>query len=244
MRRLLVAALLLTACAPLKDPWGLAVRRGITIDGEVQPPNLPDSLQADLAITPREPGLVPFSVRLYARPNRAYRIDAFGFPSVIAASYLWLDGRWMWIRHDNKQVWEGVGNEFQVEDSPLRLPDVHAVLGFLWGRSLPGFIEKDSLLAPGPAGEVRWMYHGALWEARMDPATGLCREVRSASLRMTYRSHERRSGRVVPLETEVFIDGASVMVMRIRELKDAPVWRRNPFMLAAPAGYARPLVAP
>ncbi len=241
------ATMLLVACAPLKDPWGLAVRRGLTAPsspygGETAflPPRAPDSLQADVGISPREPGMLPFSARLYAKPNHAYRIDAFGFPSLIAASYLWIDGRWIWIRHDKKQVMQGVGNEFEMEDSPIRLPDVHAALGFLWGRALPGFTERDGLLAPGPAGEVRWVYRGETWEALIDPATGLTREVRSASLSMKYSHYERRGGRIVPGQAEIFMEGVSVMVLRLRELDQAPSWRKNPFLLSAPAGYSKP----
>ena len=243
-----VCALLLTACAPLKDPWGLAVSRGLTGDALQQPPAPPDSLQADLGITPREPGLVPFTARLYAKPRRAYRMDAFGFPSLLAASYLWKEGRWMWVRHDSRQVWEGSGNQLELEGSPLQLPDVHAVLGFLWGRPLPGFIERDSLLAPGPAGEIRWSYHGEVWQARIDKASGLCREVHSASLSMKYakygryggRKGERHGKRVLPGEVEILVNGASVMVLSVRELKDDPFWKKNPFALLPPAGYEHP----
>jgi hypothetical protein len=237
MKFLLAAVLLLlTACAPLRDPWGLAVSRGLP--GEALPP--PDSLQADVGITPRASGLIPFSTRLYAKPNHAYRIDAFGFPPLIAASYLWTEGRWMWIRHDKKQVGEGTGNQLELEDSPLRLPDVHAVLGFLWGRALPGFLERDTLLAPGPAGEIRWIHQGETWEAHMDAATGLCREVRSAGLSIKYGLHERRGGRVIPGEAEIFADGVSIMVLRLRDLNESPKWRKNPFVLVPPPGYERP----
>ena len=242
----ILAAMLLIACAPLKDPWGLAISRGLSGHSDphggdsIAPPAAPDSLQADVGITPRESGLFPFTTRVYAKPNHAYRIDAFGFPSLIAASYLWIDGRWIWVRHDKKQVMEGVGNEFEIEDSPLRLPDVHAVLGFLWGRPLPGFTERDSLLAPGPAGEVRWVYRGEIWEALIDPKTGLCREVRSASLSIKYGLYERRGGKVLPGQAEIFIEGTSVMVLRLRELNEAPSWRKNPFLLSPPAGYQPP----
>ena len=146
----------------------------------------------------------------------------------------------MWVRHDSKEVWEGTGNQIELEGSPLQLPDVHAVLGFLWGRPLPGFQGRDTLLAPGPAGEIRWVYHGEVWEANLDAITGLCREVRSESLAIKYGRYERRGGRLIPGEAEIFVDGASVLMMRVRELNDAPVWRKNPFLLVPPAGYERP----
>ena len=229
-----LVAVWLVACAPvLKDPWGIAVSQGR--DAEALSP--PDSLQADVGVTPRERGLMPFSVRVYAKPRQAYRIDAFGFPSLIAASYLWIGGRWTWVLHDKRQVWEGVGNQVELEDSPLRLPDVHAVLGFLWGQPLPGFLQRDSLLAPGPAGEIRWSYQGEVWEARIDAATGLCREVRSPSVTLRYGLYERRGARVTPGEVEIFMDGASVLALRLRGLNEAPKWKKSPFQLLPPAVY-------
>lgn len=230
------AALCLLACAPLKDPWGLAVRRGLT---SVQAPAEPDSLQADLAVTPREAGLVPFSVRAYAKPGRAYRIDVIGFPSWIVASYLWVDGRWTWVSHDKKQVRTGEGNQFELEDSPVRLPNVHAALGFLWGRMLPGFAERDTLLAPGPEGEIRWIHEGETWEARLDPATGLCREARSESLTLRYGAYRRQGGRILPAEAEILVDGASLLFLQVRDRTQAPKWKKNPFLLVPPSSYER-----
>jgi hypothetical protein len=230
------AVLFLFACAPLRDPWGLAVHRGLP---NAQAPAEPDSLQADVAVTPREAGLIPFSVRAYARPGRAYRIDVIGFPSWIVASYLWVDGRWTWVLHDKKQVRAGEGNQFELEDSPVRLPNVHAALGFLWGRMLPGFAQRDTLLAQGPEGETRWIHEGETWEARFDPSTGLCREVRSESLTLRYGSYRRQGTRVLPGEAEILVNGVSLLFLQVRDRTEAPKWKKNPFLLVPPASYER-----
>jgi hypothetical protein len=228
--------MLLVGCATGRDPWGLALRRG-EAPGALS--SVPDSLQADLAVTAREPGTPPFSVRIYAKPMVAYRLDVIGFPAVIAASYLWKDGRWMWIRHDRKQVREGVGDPLEIEGTSLRLPDVHAVLGFLWGRPLPGLIGSDSLLARGPQGEVRWRHRGEIWSAKLDKTTGLCREAGSPSLSIRYGNYRNHGGRWIPTETEVFLEGESVLLLHVREWKESPVWRKNPFTLTPPASYPR-----
>jgi hypothetical protein len=233
------AAFLGVSCAPLKDPWGLAVLEGRVPDAVAAP----DSLQADLGIHPQEAGMLPFSARLYARPRHVYRLDAFGFPTAVVASYVWNEGRWMLVRHDKRQVWEGEGTQLRIEDLPLRLPDVHAVLGFLWGEPLPGFAARDSLSysgVPAPEGVVRWNFQGEAWEARFDPRTGLCREARSASLTLRYARYQRMGARVLPGAVEVLVDGVPIMNLRLRGLDEAPKWKKNPFALSPPAAYERP----
>jgi len=231
----------LTACAPMRDPWGLALRRGEPL----AQPSPPDSLQADLAVTSREPGVPPFSARVYALPHRAYRLDATGFASMTVASYLWKAGAWTWVRHDLRQVRTGQGDEIELEGTSMRLPDVHGLLGFLWGQTLPGFAQRDSLLPAGPQGEIRWISRGVTWEATLDPSTGLCREAHSDQWSIRYRRYQRfeRPGRreavFVPQETEVFSDEESVLLLRVKDRTEMPFWRKNPFVLTPPAAYER-----
>jgi hypothetical protein len=239
--------LALVSCAPtIKDPWGLSLSRGET------PARLqrPDSLQADLGITPRTPGAMPFSVRFYADLGdsgrfhadsaRRYRIDVFGFPSLIAASWLWKENAWILVRHDQRSIRRGTGAVLAQADMPLNLPDVHAVLGFLWGAPLPGFSGEDSLTLSQTGGVVRWTYRGEPWEARFDTTTGLCREVSSPSIILRYRQHRLRGGFVVPDEAEIFLDGKSLLTLRVREWAASPPWKKNPFELAVPMGYSTP----
>lgn len=243
---LLAAPLLLAfaSCAPaIKDPWGLGVSRGET------PARLlgPDSLQADLGITPRTSGAMPFSVRFYADLGdsgrfhadsaRRYRIDVFGFPSLIAASWLWKENAWILVRHDQRSIRRGTGAVLAQPGMPLNLPDVHAVLGFLWGAPLPGFPGTDSLTLSQTGGVVRWTYRGEPWEARFDTTTGLCREVSSSSINIRYRQQRLRGGFVVPDEAEIFLEGKSLLTLRVREWAGSPRWKKDPFELIVPAGY-------
>jgi hypothetical protein len=239
------AALLLAACAaPIRDPWGLAVARGDSVAARA-----PATFQADLGVRPRVPGAVPFSARLYGErlapagdssgvSSRRYRLDVFGFPSAIVASWLWRDGHWLLVRHDRREAVSGEGSALGAEDSPLRLPDVAAILGALAGEPLPGYPGSGTSVADGH-GLVRWISGGTIWEARVDPNTGLCREARSASLTLRYAKHRRHEGVVIPDEIEVVTGGNPLLSLVVRDWKGAPVWKKNPFDLSVPPGYER-----
>lgn len=235
----LACASLMTACAPpLRDPWGMAVARGQL------PPKHPAAatLQADLGLLPRMRGALPLSTRLYAQPGVRYRLDVFGFPSLLAASWLWQDGSWLLVRHDKRQVRTGSGPLHAEDDLPLDLPDAHAALGFLWGNPLPGFPESDSArtqFTSDSTGRVQWVYNGEPWEARIDPATGICREVRSTHLTLRYSLHRAHGGMVIAEQAEIFSGEESLLVLRIRDWVASPPWKKDPFVLPVPEGYER-----
>src|SRR5690606_13950032 len=144
-------------------------------------PPPPAAVQADVGLLPRAPGAMPVSARLYAEPGLRYRLDVFGFPALIAASWVWADGGWLLVRHDRREARRGAGDALEAPDLRVRVPDVHAALGFLWGAPLPGWPGDDSARAGAVrnGGTVRWTHAGEPWEARIDPATGLCLEARS-----------------------------------------------------------------
>lgn len=256
---------LLAACAPpLKDPWGLAVLRSQAAGPDpVAPPAVPESLQADLGVSPHARGAFPFSARLYAEPvDRTgsppapssssladtapssvpsaprYRLDAFGFASTLAATWLWTRDAWVLVRHDERTVQRETGAALAIPGVPFHLPDVHAVLGFLWGRPLPGFPGGAALADTSRRdGIVRWTHEGSPWEARFDPATGLCLEVRSPRFAVVYRKHRAHGELVVPGEAEVFVGGEPLVTLVVRDWVAAPPWRRDPFEVTVPAGY-------
>lgn len=227
--------LLCVACAPpLKDSFGLALRRGET---PVQPP-VPDSLQVDLEVLPQAPGLAPFSARLYAEPLHRYRLDVFGFPSMLAASWLWERGGWTLVRHDRREVSHGTGAGLDLEGLPLRVPDLNAVLGFLWGAPLPGFQEAGVFSGTGNGGEtLRWLHGGEEWTARFEPITGVCREAASPNLMLRYARHRARGNLVVAERTEIFVDGKLELILQVRSWTRAPSWKRDPFSLKIPESY-------
>jgi hypothetical protein len=205
--------------------------------GEVLVPRpVPQTIQADLSVLPRARGAVPFSARLYAEPLHSYRVDVFGFPSLLAASWLWQNDQWLLVRHDKREARTGSGATLAEEGLPLRLPNVHDALGFLWGAPLPGYPGRDSAMADG-GGVVRWTHEGEAWEARFDPVTGLCREARSPGLRLRYALHGPHGGMIIPGEAEIFSGGESLLLLRVRDWVASPPWKKDPFVLPVPEGY-------
>lgn len=260
-RLALLSLLFLSACAPpLKDPWGLAVLRGEAVAEEP----LPRTLQADLTVVAhnaesRAP-TIPLSSRLYAEPGHRYRLDIFGLFTPVAASWAWEADAWRLVRHDTREVITGAGTSFiplAASGRPLVIPDVHAVLGFLWGQPLPGFTAPVDAPPGSGAGEgtgdeegnagkegqdeepgvVTWTQGGKPWRARFDPATGLCFEASSPDMTLRYGRYERQGARAVPREIEVWIEGARVLTLSVRARRENPAWARDPFVLTIPPGY-------
>ncbi len=224
---------LFAACAPpLQDPWGRDLGRG-TDPGD--PPALPERIEADLELIPRERGSAPFNARLYAEPGRRYRIDFIAFTGSIIASWGWEGGDWILVRHDTRTVRRGRGDALELDGVRARLPDVHAVLGFLWGRPLPGVPGADPPHLEG--GLLHWTHGGEPWDARIDASTGLVRRVRSPGLALRYARHRARGPLVIAEEAELFLDGESALLLRVDAWTAAPAWGRDPFGVRVPGSY-------
>lgn len=236
------ALLLLVACAPTKDPFGMALRAG-----HAPSVAIPESLSVELAVLPSQKGATPFSAKLYARPHQQYRLDAFGFASSIVASYLWTDstgspqagGHWTLLLNDKREVWEGEGDSLNLKSAALRIPDVHAVLGFLWGEPLPGFRNRDDSALAWSRDTLRWSSHGVNWAARFEASTGNCVEVlaQDGSLAFRYAKHQRYGSRILPGEVEVFVNGESMLLLRVTRVEEHPEWKKDPFALKVPDNY-------
>jgi hypothetical protein len=239
----LCACLFVACAAPVRDPWGVAIARGESVA-----PRLPASFQADLGVRPHAAGSLPFSARLYGeahsssdsavRASRRYRLDVFGFPSAVMASWVWNDGNWLLVRHDMREAISGEGIALGAEDSPVRIPDVPAVLGVLAGEPLPGYPGTGQPVADS-GGIVRWYFRGEPWRARIDPDNGLCRKVESPSLALLYARHHLHDGVVVPDEIQVLADGDTLLSLSVRDWKASPAWKKDPFNLGVPVGYER-----
>lgn len=230
----LLSPLLFTGCAaPLKDPWGLAALRG-----EASAAAAPRLVQADLDVRVEAPGTPPVGARFYAEPGRRYRLDVAGFLTPVAATWFWRDGGWLLVRHDTREVVTGTGTSLVLQGAaPLVIPDVHAILGFLWGAPLPGFSGRADSVAADGSGIVWWRSGGVSWTGRFDARTGLCREVSSEAVTMQYFRHGVRGGRVIPGEIRVFMAGEKVLTLEVRDLISDPVWKKDPLVLTIPAGY-------
>ncbi len=226
------AVLCLCACAPLRDPAGLALEQG----RPAAP--LPKALRADLEIGVLQPPGGDFTARLYAEPHRRYRLDAYAFPGVVAASFLWDQGHWTLLLPSRHLAVQGTGDTLRLGDG-RSLPDLPAALGFLWGEPLPDYSPR-SQPAPAWSGDtLRWTADGTAWLARFDLHTGACREVISPQYHLSYGPLRRRGARVLPAQVEIAVDGAPAWVVRVRGLEEVSVWAKDPFALPIPPGYTR-----
>src|SRR5690606_26883875 len=100
-----------------------------------------------------------------AEPGHRYRLDIFGLFTPVVASWAWQADGWRLVRHDTRTVITGTGTSFislAASGRPLVIPDVHAMLGFLWGQPLPGFTSALVDTSPG-RGVVAWTQGGTPW---------------------------------------------------------------------------------
>ncbi len=225
---------LFSCAATVRDPFGLALRQGAV---PVFAP--PESLRVDLDLVPRQKGAPPFSARLYAQPNHRYRLDAFGFSFSVAASYLLAENHWTLLLNEKREAWEGEGHSLNLAAAGLHVPDMNAMLGFLWGNPLPGFQNRDDTALIWIGDTLHWSSGGIGWQALFDSRTGTCLEAHSSSIAFKYGHYRRFENRVTPGEVEVFTNGKPLLLLRVRAIDDHPVWKRDPFVLTIPEGYSR-----
>jgi hypothetical protein len=174
---------------------------------------------------------------LYAKPYQQYRLDAYGFSSEVAASYLWSKGRWHLLLNDRREVWEGQGDSLNVQEMGLRLPNVNALFGFLWGDPLPGFRHRDAGSMAWSGDTLRWKFQGTPWEARFDSIRGVCLEASSSSLTLRYRRYRYYGSHILPREVEASEPGQPALLLKVDEIEELPLWKKDPFAMKTPEGY-------
>jgi hypothetical protein len=205
------------------------------------------SLRADLGILILNPkGAPPLSGRLFASAdssgNVRFRLDIFGFPSLLAASWFQSANQWTLMLPQRREVWEGKGESMTLsglgpESGDLTLPAAEGLFGFLFGHPLIGFDGRDSVAPTWSGDTLRWIHRGVGWAATYDTAHGICRQVFSPTLRVRYGRYRRQGNRAVPREVEIEMDGRPALSLRVNGLEDVTVWKRDPFAFSIPEGY-------
>ncbi len=230
----LISLGLFLACATLKDPYGLGIRQ--------REPSLaiPESLRVEMEIIPHEPRMPPLSARLYIRTwpeSRAYRMDLYSFPLFLVASWLWEPQGSLLLLHDRREFLRGKGDSLNLGWDVSPKPDIHALLGFLWGRPLPYWRDAEANSTLWKGDTVYWEAHGKSWQAQFDPHTGACHFVASPGLRLEYGKLMRVGNRVLAQSVEVIVEGKPMLSMRIKKIEDKPSWKKSPFSLNVPKDY-------
>lgn len=138
---LLFLFLLLSGCAPkARFPAGQAILRGETPAG----PPLPDSLRAGLELTGFQGGRkTSVSAALSAVPWKRYKLDLYGLPGMVAASFLWTDTGWTLVLYERDGYLQGYGDAVDLPGLGIGSAPVHDLFACLWGDFFPG---------DGPAG--------------------------------------------------------------------------------------------
>ena len=148
IRRLAVLAFLtsltlLDGCAAKpRYAYGRALLRGEA----ATPAPAPDSLRAELELTAfagKRKNTV--SAALSALPYRRYKLDVFGLPGTLGASFLWSEARWTLVLYPEESYRTGEGHQVALENLAA-FPgsvSVHDLFSFLWGDFFPG--RGDSL---------------------------------------------------------------------------------------------------
>lgn len=204
-------------------------------------------LRADMGIQlPNSKGPSSLSGRIYASADSAgesrFRVDIFGFPSQIAASWFYREQHWTLLLHLKREIWEGEGGNLSIPelgrgDEALQLPDARELFGFLFGQPLVGFMDRDSLTPFWKSDTLQWSHQGIPWAARFDTTLGNCLEVFSSRLRIRYGHPKMMGNRVVPMQVAVEVEGRPTLSIQVSGLEEVKVWKTNPFVFSIPRTY-------
>lgn len=158
-------------------------------------------------------------------------------------------GKWTLVIYDKEEYVEGRGPRVEFGPPGLGQIPVHDVFAWLWGDFFPG----DTAHAGLPAGWTRapgggFAYPGSdgEWRVRLDPVTGLPQSVVRAdsAFRIEYATWRAGAGgaapeRPVPREVRLFRFGEPLLGIKVSMVEDQPHWKRDPFVLRIPKGFAK-----
>ena len=132
----LFASLILLGCAPKpRFPAGEALLRG---ERPLAPP-LPDSLRAELEMTGFQGGRKStVSAALSALPWSRYKLDLYGLPGMVGASFLWTDTGWTLVLYERDGYLQGYGDTVDLPGLGVGAVPVHDLFACLWGDFFPG----------------------------------------------------------------------------------------------------------
>lgn len=230
---------LLTSPQPVSDSSQPASDKGLTLvfaaAGLTKPP---DSIDAELTLVAHEgKGKTEVTGRLFARPGNCGKLDLYGLPGRLGGAFRWQNADWELAIYDPPRYDSGRGARV-----PLPLPGgaeapYDALFAPLWGSLLPwseGTPLKREASAPhvvsGPG-------EGGTWRVAFDAKTGLPDTLwDSQGWALSYSRWRQHEGRPLPGLITCARDGVVWLEVVVRQVRDNPAWRRNPFVLRKPKG--------
>lgn len=126
----------LIGCAPkARYAAGEALLRG-----EAPPAaSAPDSLRASLELTAFQGARkLTVSAALSAKPLSRYKLEVYGLPGMLEASFLWTDTGWTLVVYGREGYLEGYGDTVDLPGLGIRGAPVHDLFACLWGDFFPG----------------------------------------------------------------------------------------------------------
>ncbi len=149
---LAIAAGLLGACAPaVRFPVGEAMLRG----EEPAAAPAPDSLRAEVELTGyKGRSRTTVSAGFSALPLRKYKLDVYGLPGMVEASFLWMDTGWTLVVYGREGYLLGYGDTVDIPALGLEKAPVHDLFACLWGDFFPGDGEGVPLMKRGAGPEA------------------------------------------------------------------------------------------
>jgi hypothetical protein len=239
----LVAWLAIGCAVKPRFPVGTALLKGETL----ALPQRPDSVRAELELTVYGGGRKSsVSAAFSFLPRTKYKLDLYGLPGMVAASFLWLPERWTLVLFDKDAFAEDTGEHVEFGNLGIQEVSVHDVFAFIWGDFFPGFSDRgggmlpSEFVASGPS-DLKYTARGQHWKAQVEVGTGLVRGVvrEDSAFRMEYLDYKVMASRPVPSKARLFNRTGLLLEIRVKNIEDNPHWRRNPFFIKVPKGFQK-----
>lgn len=210
-------------------------------------PSAPDSLRAELELTAFSGGQrSSVSAAFMCKPRAKYKLDLFGLPGLVAASFFWQVEGWTLVIFDRSNFLKGEGEHVEFGNLGIHEISIHDSFAFLWGDFFPGISSLHQSALPTdfkstPEGLEVWQYStkGQVWKARLQVGTGLVESVtrEDSAFRIEYSDYKIRAERTVPGKTRIFSRSGLLLEIQVKRLENNPRWRRDPFFIKVPKGF-------
>jgi hypothetical protein len=239
-----LAILLVIGCAVKPNfPQGQALLRGET----PRLPQRPDSVRSELELTVYGGGRKSsVSATFACIPRAKYKLDLYGLPGMVAASFFWQPEQWTLVIFDREKYAVDTGEHVEFGILGIREVSIHDAFSFLWGGFFPGFTQGGGAVLPGEFKSqdetaLQYTSKGQRWTATLESATGLVRGVvrEDSAFRLEYGDYKVMMNRPVPRKVRIFSRSDLLMEIQVKSVEDNPLWRRNPFFIKVPKGFQK-----
>ncbi len=102
-------------------------------------PPIPDSVRAELELTAfHQKQKSSVTAAFSSIPRSDYKLDIFGLPGMVAASFLWQKNLWSMVLYDDQTFAQDSGEHVEFGNLGIHEMSIHDLFAFLWGDFFPG----------------------------------------------------------------------------------------------------------